>query len=108
MATNMFVTNIPNGTSIQVMRGTAIHLAKQALSSKTIAEDGSLVLDYLKIWQLAGAIGISREEAREICVEVVEKDLSVEEVIDRYAEKASSGKKDTFAYMKESLSKINR
>lgn len=104
----MFVTNIPNGTSIQVMRGTAIHLVKSALNSMTVAEDGSLMLDYLKIWQLSGTLGISREEAREICVEVVEKDLSVEEVIDRYAEKAGVGKRETFELMKGSLAKINR
>lgn len=106
MATNMFVTNIPNGTSIQVQRGTAIHLTKQLLSSKKVAEDGSLQLDYLKIGQLAGALGISADEARAICVEITEADLPVEEVIDRYATNATQRKEETFGYMKKALQEL--
>lgn len=94
MATNMFVTGIPNGTSLDIQRGTALYLVKSLVKSARTAEDGSYGYDLMRIGQLAGCLGISKDEAEEVCNRVIGGEVE-EELIGRYAADSHSLKEKT-------------
>lgn len=80
MATNMFVTNIPNGTSLDVQKGTALNLLKLLIGASREDSKGGYIFDIHRIEQLAGCLGIAADEAIQICQRVI-KGESAEQVV---------------------------
>lgn len=105
MATNMFVTGIPNGTSLDIQRGTALFLVRKLVKSANIDAEGNAAYDMLRINQLSGCLGITPEEAMEICKRVLQGEVE-ETVIDEYSSRVQEIKEETVTAISEKLREI--
>ncbi|HEX3031995.1 MAG TPA: hypothetical protein VHS59_07090 [Bacillota bacterium] len=106
MATNMFVTGIPNGTSLDIQKGTALNLLKLLVNAAEQGDSkGGKTFDLHRIDQLAGCLGIKTEEAIKMC-ERVQKDEAPEQVINEHIEEREALKEDTIRSIQEKLQAI--
>lgn len=104
----MFVKNIPNGSTVYVQRGTGIHLLKLLLSkAKKNQETGELNVDYLRVNQLAEALGITPQEVHGLVNRCYNEDFSPEEVIQQYFEESKANRDKTLEYINSKLAEIN-
>ncbi|AVX19328.1 MULTISPECIES: hypothetical protein [Carboxydocella] len=104
MAVNMFVDNIPNGSSLDIRRGTAIHLIKLIIGFAQI-KDNEVVFDRLRIQQLAGAVGCAEEEAIQLCQRAYNGE-KVEEIVDQLMEKVREEKEKMLSFIEAEKKKL--
>jgi len=104
MAVNMFVDNIPNGSSLDIRRGTAVHLIKLIIDFAQI-RDKEVVFDRLRIQQLSGAVGCTEEEATQLCLQAY-NGTKVEEIVDKMMEKVKAEKEKMLAYIEAEKKKL--
>ncbi len=103
----MFVTGIPNGTSLDIQRGTALFLVKNLVMSAKLNEAGSYNFDKLRITQLSGCLGIEPEAAKELCIKVINGEIE-EQVIDKYTAQSEKLKEEAVEYIKQKLTEVPR
>lgn len=101
----MFVTGIPNGTSLDIQRGTALFLVRSLVKSTKIDAEGNGTYDPMRINQLSGCLGITLEEAKEICKRVLQGEVE-EAVIDEYSSRSQGLKEETTAMISGKLKDI--
>ncbi|MDA8234225.1 MAG: hypothetical protein M0Z31_05330 [Clostridia bacterium] len=97
--------SIPNGTSITIMRGTAVCLVKKLMKSAKTNDGSEVTYDYLKVGQLSGCLGINEETAIDILGKVNTGETP-EQVIDNFLVERSKLKEETQRIMKEKLDQL--
>ena len=97
--------SIPNGTSLSIIRGTAICLVKKIMRSARVKEGDEVVYDYLRVGQLSGCLGVEEEGAGAV-LSKVRKGQSPEEVIDELLVARFKLKEETQELMKGKLQQL--
>ncbi|HEX3031592.1 MAG TPA: hypothetical protein VHS59_05040 [Bacillota bacterium] len=105
MATNMFVTGIPNGTSLDIQKGTALYLLKALKKAVMQDSEGGHSFDSHRVEQLAGCLGISSEEAIHICTRAL-GDETEEGIISEYVLKGEELKDSATSTINQKLREL--
>lgn len=105
MATNMFVTHIPNGTSLDVQKGTALNLLRLLIGAVREDSEGGYIFDPHRIDQLAGCLGTAADEAIQICHRIIKGEVA-EQVVNEYIVERKEVREHTVRMIKEKLKEV--
>ncbi|MFZ3171914.1 MAG: hypothetical protein WA118_08040 [Carboxydocellales bacterium] len=103
----MFVTNIPNGTSLDIQRGTALYLIKKLVQLAKDKVENIDTYDSMRINQVSGCLGITPEEAKTLCRRVLQGETE-EAVIDEYSSRSLKYKEETVVVINRLLAEVRK